>query len=147
MVASDGGVFTFGDATFQGSTGALTLNKPIVGMAVDPASGGYWLVASDGGSSLSTHPSTGYREHRVEQTGRGNGSGECRERVLARWPRTGGSFPSTLHFWDRPAQSNSIGRWSEWRLIPASGGYWLVASDGGCPSQPLRSMDRLEISF
>ena len=27
----------------------MTLNKPIVGMAVDPATGGYWLVASDGG--------------------------------------------------------------------------------------------------
>ena len=32
LVASDGGVFTFGDAVFKGSTGALTLNKPIVGM-------------------------------------------------------------------------------------------------------------------
>ena len=27
----------------------MTLNKPIVGMAADPATGGYWLVASDGG--------------------------------------------------------------------------------------------------
>src|SRR5256885_3506535 len=31
MVASDGGIFSFGDATFHGSTGAITLNKPIVG--------------------------------------------------------------------------------------------------------------------
>jgi hypothetical protein len=27
----------------------LILNKPVVGMTVDPATGGYWLVASDGG--------------------------------------------------------------------------------------------------
>ena len=27
----------------------MVLNKPVVGMAVDPATGGYWLVASDGG--------------------------------------------------------------------------------------------------
>ena len=27
----------------------MTLNKPIVGMAADPTTGGYWLVASDGG--------------------------------------------------------------------------------------------------
>ena len=27
----------------------MTLNKPIVGMAADRATGGYWLVASDGG--------------------------------------------------------------------------------------------------
>ena len=33
LVASDGGIFSFGDATFRGSTGNITLNKPIVGMA------------------------------------------------------------------------------------------------------------------
>jgi hypothetical protein len=33
LVASDGGIFAFGDAGFHGSTGAMTLNKPIVGMA------------------------------------------------------------------------------------------------------------------
>jgi hypothetical protein len=49
LVASDGGVFTFGDAVFQGSTGNISLNKPIVGMAVDGLTGGYWLAASDGG--------------------------------------------------------------------------------------------------
>ena len=49
LVASDGGIFTFGDAAFYGSTGALTLNRPIVGMAATPDGKGYWLVASDGG--------------------------------------------------------------------------------------------------
>jgi hypothetical protein len=29
--------------------GGKPLNEPIVGMAADPATGGYWLVASDGG--------------------------------------------------------------------------------------------------
>jgi hypothetical protein len=48
-VAADGGIFSFGDAAFYGSTGAITLNKPIVGMASTPDGGGYWLVASDGG--------------------------------------------------------------------------------------------------
>src|SRR5664280_1307297 len=47
-VVSDGGIFSF-DAQFYGSTGNLTLNKPIVGMASTPDGGGYWLVASDGG--------------------------------------------------------------------------------------------------
>ena len=32
LVASDGGVFSFGDASFYGSTGNIQLNKPIVGM-------------------------------------------------------------------------------------------------------------------
>ena len=49
LVASDGGIFSFGDADFYGSTGAMTLDKPIVGMAATPDGGGYWLVASDGG--------------------------------------------------------------------------------------------------
>ena len=47
-VASDGGIFAFGQ-DFCGSTGSLTLNKPVVGMAAVPGQGGYWLVASDGG--------------------------------------------------------------------------------------------------
>jgi PQQ-like domain len=47
-VASDGGIFAFGQ-DFCGSTGSMTLNKPVVGMAAVPGGGGYWLVASDGG--------------------------------------------------------------------------------------------------
>jgi Glycosyl hydrolases family 43 len=49
QVASDGGVFTFGAASFYGSTGSMHLNRPVVGMAVTPDDHGYWLVASDGG--------------------------------------------------------------------------------------------------
>jgi hypothetical protein len=32
-VASDGGIFTFGDAPFLGSMGGTRLNRPIVAMA------------------------------------------------------------------------------------------------------------------
>jgi len=49
LVASDGGIFSFGDAAFYGSTGAIHLAQPIVGMAATPDGKGYWLVASDGG--------------------------------------------------------------------------------------------------
>jgi hypothetical protein len=48
LVASDGGIFSFGDAHFHGSTGNITLAAPMVGMA-SPEASGYWLVASDGG--------------------------------------------------------------------------------------------------
>ncbi len=48
-VASDGGIFSFGDATFYGSEGGVHLNAPIVGMAATPDGSGYWEVASDGG--------------------------------------------------------------------------------------------------
>jgi hypothetical protein len=48
-VASDGGIFAFGDAKFLGSMGGSRLNKPVVGMAATPDGSGYWEVASDGG--------------------------------------------------------------------------------------------------
>ncbi len=49
FVASDGGIFSFGNAHFYGSMGGKPLNKPIVGMAATPDGKGYWFVASDGG--------------------------------------------------------------------------------------------------
>ena len=49
LVASDGGIFAYGDAQFYGSTGSLKLNKPIIGMVPTHDGGGYWLIASDGG--------------------------------------------------------------------------------------------------
>jgi hypothetical protein len=49
LAADDGGVFSFGDAGFFGSTGALRLAKPIVDIEYTPSGRGYWLVASDGG--------------------------------------------------------------------------------------------------
>ena len=48
LVASDGGMFTYG-ADFHGSAGSVHLNASIVGMAATPDGGGYWLGASDGG--------------------------------------------------------------------------------------------------
>ena len=42
LVASDGGIFSFGDAGYYGSMGNKPLNKPIVGMAATPD--GAWLL-------------------------------------------------------------------------------------------------------
>jgi len=49
LAASDGGVFTFGGATFFGSMGGKHLNAPVIGIQSTPDGGGYWLYASDGG--------------------------------------------------------------------------------------------------
>src|ERR1035438_9719336 len=49
LVASDGGVFSFGGLPSYGSMGGQHLNEPVVGMAATPDAGGYWLDASDGG--------------------------------------------------------------------------------------------------
>ena len=48
-VASDGGIFNFGDAGFYGSEGGTHAQRPVVGMAATPDGKGYWEVASDGG--------------------------------------------------------------------------------------------------
>ena len=48
-MASDGGIFAFGDATFFGSTGSTKLDQPIVGLSPSRTGGGYRMVAADGG--------------------------------------------------------------------------------------------------
>jgi hypothetical protein len=130
-VASDGGIFTFGGAGFYGSTGAIHLNRPIVGM--DSIGGGYWLVASDGGvfafGTAKFHGSTGgqpLNQPIVGMTSTPQGSGYW---LVA---ADGGVFAfGTAQFYgstgaihlNRPivaAASTADGR-----------GYWLVASDGG----------------
>jgi hypothetical protein len=48
LVASDGGVFTFGDATYHGSTGGGFLAAPIAGLVATADGAGYWEVGTDG---------------------------------------------------------------------------------------------------
>ena len=134
LVASDGGVFAFGDAAFHGSAGNIALTKPIVGMAVTPDGGGYWLVASDGGRVRLRRrrlPRLG-REHRAHQTRGGHGRHPRRWRVLARGVRRRACSPT--------ATPPSTARRGNIRLTKPmvgmavdarTGGYWLVASDGG----------------
>ena len=43
MVASDGGIFSFGDARSSGSEGGTKIDAPVVGIAATPAATGYWL--------------------------------------------------------------------------------------------------------
>ncbi|MGH9029586.1 MAG: SpoIID/LytB domain-containing protein, partial [Acidimicrobiales bacterium] len=47
--AADGGVFSFGNATFHGSMGGQHLDAPVVAMAGTADRDGYWLGAADGG--------------------------------------------------------------------------------------------------
>ena len=49
LVAADGGVFTFGDATFHGSAAGMTHGAPILAMAATRTGKGYYLLAANGG--------------------------------------------------------------------------------------------------
>ena len=74
LVASDGGIFAFGDAAFSGSTGGIRLAKPIVGMAPFPGAPGYWMVASDGGIFAFGVPFAGSMGFVVESRRRRSGA-------------------------------------------------------------------------
>ena len=47
-MASDGGIFAFGDAGFYGSLGSTPPPTPIVGVAPSPDGGGYWMLEASG---------------------------------------------------------------------------------------------------
>ncbi|HEY5023636.1 MAG TPA: protease pro-enzyme activation domain-containing protein, partial [Acidimicrobiales bacterium] len=132
-VASDGGIFSFGQMGFYGSMGGKPLDRPIVGMAPTPSSKGYWLVASDGGiftfGDAGFHGSTGDLALTKPIVG------------MAATPDGGGywlvaSDGGVFSFGD----AGFYGSTGNLRLTkpivgmaatPDGGGYWLVASDGG----------------
>jgi hypothetical protein len=133
LVATDGGIFSFGGAKYWGSTGNIALNKPIVGMAATHDGGGYWLVASDGGifsfGDATFMGSTGAIHLNKPIIG------------MAVTPDGGGywliaSDGGIFSFGD----AKFYGSTGAIRLnkpivgmapTPDGGGYWLVASDGG----------------
>ena len=47
-VAADGGIFTYGSASFQGSLGGQGSNDPVVGVAATPDGGGYRELQANG---------------------------------------------------------------------------------------------------
>ncbi len=132
FVASDGGIFSFGNASFYGSMGAKHLNKPIVGMAADPATGGYWFVASDGGIfsfDASFYGSMGAKHLNAPIVGMAatpDGKGY--------WfvASDGGIFSfGDAKFYGsmgaKPLNAPIVGM----AATPDGKGYWFVASDGG----------------
>ena len=133
LVASDGGIFNFGNAGFFGSTGAQTLNKPVVGMDVTPNGNGYWLVASDGG---------------IFNYGNAGFFGSTGAQTLNK-PVVGiASTPDGKGYW-LVASDGGIFNYGDAGFFGSAGaltlnkpavgisstfdgnGYWLVASDGG----------------
>jgi hypothetical protein len=48
LAAADGGIFSFGDAQFDGSAGGNPPAAPVVSMAADQAANGYWLAGAAG---------------------------------------------------------------------------------------------------
>lgn len=131
--ATDGGVFSFGNAQFHGSTGGMRLNKPVVGIAATHDANGYWEVASDGG---------------VFSFGDAHFWGSTGSIVLNR-PMVGMAVtPDGGGYW-LVASDGGIFAYGDAQfygstgrirlnkpvigMVPThdGGGYWLIASDGG----------------
>ena len=132
LVASDGGIFTFGDARFYGSTGAIHLNKPIVGMAATPDGQGYWLVASDGGIFASATPASTARPAPSTSTSPSWAWPPPRRRGYWLVASDGGIFASaTPRFYGSTGALTLNQPIVGMAATPDGRGYWLVASDGG----------------
>ena len=131
--APDGGLFTYGDASFYGSAGGLTLNRPIVGMAATPDGKGYWFVASDGG--IFTYGDASFY---------GSAGGLTLNRPIVGMAAT----PDGKGYW-LVASDGGVFTYGDAAFYGSTGslvlnrpvvgmaatpdgkGYWLVASDGG----------------
>jgi len=132
-VASDGGVFNFGNLPFCGSTGAITLNEPIVGIAPTADGGGYWMVASDGGifafGDAKFYGSMGGKPLNkaiVAMAATPDGGGYW---LVA---SDGGMFSfGDAKFYGSTGAITLNRPIVSMALTPDGGGYWLVASDGG----------------
>jgi hypothetical protein len=133
LVASDGGIFNFGVAPFYGSTGAIQLNQPIVGMAMTADHQGYYLVATDGG--VFTYGDAQFR---------GSMGGQRLNQPIvgmAVTPDGGGYYlvardGGIFAFGDAHFQGSMGGKPLNQPIVAiavdsTTTGYWEVASDGG----------------
>ena len=131
-VDSAGDVAAFGAAACYGAMTGKHLNQPIVGMAVDRTTGGYWLVAKDGGVFSFNAPFYGsaggspLNQPVVGVAPTLNGTGyylvASDGGVFTYGDATFAGSTGNIHL-NKPVVGMGLDR--------ATGGYWLVASDGG----------------
>ena len=133
LVASDGGIFSYGSAGFAGSMGGRHLDAPMVGMAATTDHNGYWTVASDGGifsfGDAAFHGSMGGRHLDAPMVGMaptpdGNGYWTV---ASDGGIFTFGSAPFAGSMGAKHLDAPMVGMAS----TPDGNGYWTVASDGG----------------
>ena len=133
LVASDGGIFSFGSARFQGSTGAIHLNQPITGMAPTRSGNGYWMVASDGGifafgdagffgSTGAIHLNKPITGMATTPTGKGYWLVASDGGIFAFGDAAFFGSTGAIHL-NKPITGMAT--------TPTGKGYWLTASDGG----------------
>jgi hypothetical protein len=133
LLGRDGGVFSFGDAEFHGSTGAMRLNSPVNGITPTPSGKGYWFVAGDGGvfsfGDARFWGSTGAMTLNQPVVGMSRTPSGKGYWLVA---RDGGIFSfgdAVFHGSTGAVHLNQpiVGM----TTTPSGNGYWLLAADGG----------------
>jgi len=132
LVASDGGVFSYGASAFFGSMGGHPLNAPIVSEAATADGRGYWFVATDGGvfnyGDADFFGSMGATRLNAPIVG------------MAPDPVTGGYWlvasDGGVFAFDAPFFGSMGGSHLNAPIVgmaatPDGKGYWFVAADGG----------------
>ena len=135
LAGSNGDVYSFGGAPFEGSVAGLGIRlSDIAGMASTPDRGGYWLVGSDGGvfafgsaGSFGSVPGLGIRVSDIAGIA---STPDSRGYWLI------GSDGAVFSFGDAQFYGSMGGRSLDKPVVaiaptPDGGGYWLVGSDGG----------------
>jgi hypothetical protein len=132
-VASDGGVFNFGNAGSFGSEGGKALSSPVVGMAATADGAGYWEVSANGtvyafgdavsyGSLAGTHLNSPIVGIAATATGKGYWLVASDGGIFSYGDAKFFGSTGSLHL-NKPIVGMAA--------TPDGGGYWLVASDGG----------------
>ena len=139
LAGADGGVFSFGDASFHGSAADYRLARPVTAMAATPDGRGYWLAAADGGvfsfGDASFHGSAaGYRLARpvTAMTPTPDGAGYW----LAAADGGVFSFGDASFYGSLSPEPSNVAAVAM-ASTPSGDGYWLATADP--PAQPASS--------
>ena len=129
VVTSEGNVYSYGNPWY-GSKGGQSIPASVVGMAVDPKTGGYWLVTSKGNVYNFNAPFYGSK---------GQQSLPAPVVGMAADPTTGGYWLVTslgnvynynAPFYGSHAHQSIPAPVVGMAVDPKTGGYWLVTSKG-----------------
>jgi peptidoglycan/xylan/chitin deacetylase (PgdA/CDA1 family) len=130
VLASDGGVYAFGAPDHGSARGKLASGARAVGIAVDAATGGYWILASSGWVTSFGAPAKGSATLRAgEQATAIAASPQGGYLVLT---SAGRVVALGASYYGQVAGKLATGATAvALAVAPATGGYWILASDGG----------------
>jgi hypothetical protein len=126
-----GDVAVFGNAACYGSLTGVNLAKPVVGIIPDRNTGGYWLVAADGGVFSFNAPFYGSAVPLDPRAPIVGGATDLNSQGYWLVGADGGVFSFNEPFYGSAATLKLAKPVVGMTYDPATGGYWLAGADGG----------------